>query len=97
MLKYKNSMKFSTFRDFQQNNDISNVQKNGASNFNKKTGRFEVGSVRFRKQRANDLKTETDTYGRPVQKIAVLCGPPGKTDLLKTILLFEKSSNFHGN
>lgn len=66
------------FRDFQQTNDISNVHKGGASNFNKKTGRFEVGSVRFRKPRMNDLKTETDSYGRPVQKIAVLCGPPGE-------------------
>lgn len=65
------------FREFQQDKNLTNDQKNAASNFNKKTGRFEVGSVRFRKPRLNDLKTETDSHGRPIQKIAVLCGPPG--------------------
>lgn len=65
------------FREFQQEKKLTNEQKNAASNFNKRTGRFEVGSVRFRKHRPNDLKNETDAHGRPIQKIAVLCGPPG--------------------
>ncbi|XP_031619161.1 chromosome transmission fidelity protein 18 homolog [Contarinia nasturtii] len=74
-------------RSFQKEKDLTNEQKNAASNFNKKTGRFEVGSVRFRKHRPNDLKTEIDSHGRPIQKIAVLCGPPGlgKTTLAHTI------------
>lgn len=46
-----------------------------------------MGGVRYRKGRQNDLKTEIDSYGRPIQKIAVLCGPPGlgKTTLAHTI------------
>lgn len=65
-------------REFQQEKNLTNVQKHSASNFNRRTGRFEVGSVRFKKHRPNDLKTEIDAHGRPIQKIAVLCGPPGK-------------------
>lgn len=65
-------------RNFQTDKHLSDGQKQSASNFNRKTGRFESGNVRFRKYRQNDLKTETDSYGRPVQKIAVLCGPPGE-------------------
>lgn len=65
-------------RNFQSEKNLTDTQKLAASNFNKKTGRFESGNVRFRKYRQNDLKTEIDSYGRPVQKIAVLCGPPGE-------------------
>lgn len=65
-------------RNFQTEKNLSDAQKLSASNFNKKTGRFESGNVRFRKYRQNDLKTEIDSYGRPVQKLAVLCGPPGE-------------------
>lgn len=65
-------------RNFQTEKNLSDAQKQAASNFNKKTGRFESGNIRFRKYRQNDLKTETDSYGRPVQKLAVLCGPPGE-------------------
>lgn len=66
---------------------LSEAQKQSASNFNKKTGKFEIGGVRYRKGRQNDLKTEIDSHGRPIQKIAVLCGPPGlgKTTLAHTI------------
>lgn len=66
---------------------MTDAQKQSASNFNKKTGRFDVGGVRYRKGRHTDLKTEIDSYGRPIQKIAVLCGPPGlgKTTLAHTI------------
>lgn len=73
-------------RNFQTEKNLSDVQKHSASNFNKKTGRFESGNVRFRKYRQNDLKTEIDSYGRPVQKIAVLCGPPGEYLCLMPIL-----------
>lgn len=69
------------FRSFEQKRQVVDSQKQGGSNFNRRTGKFEVGSVRFRKQRQNDLKNERDSYGRPVQKIAVLCGPPGKLDI----------------
>lgn len=74
-------------REFVTQPKISDAQKSAASNFNKKTGRFEVGGVRFRKGKHSDLKTELDSHGRPVQKIAVLCGPPGlgKTTLAHTI------------
>lgn len=61
-------------------------QSQGPSNFfNKRTGRFEMG---FKKKvRKNDLQTEIDEFGRPVQRIAILCGPPGlgKTTLAHTI------------
>lgn len=66
------------YREFQQEKNLTNIQKNAASNFNRRTGRFEVGSVRFKRHRPNDLKTETDAHGRPIQKVAVLCGPPGE-------------------
>lgn len=66
-----------SYREFQLEKNLTNVQKNAASNFNRRTGRFEVGSVRFKKHRPNDLKTDIDAHGRPIQKIAVLCGPPG--------------------
>lgn len=74
-------------REFKMDSKLNETQKQSASNFNKKTGRFEVGGVRYRKGRRNDLKTEIDSYGRPIQKIAVLCGPPGlgKTTLAHTI------------
>lgn len=74
-------------REFKQETKLNDAQRTAASNFNKKTGRFEVGGVRFRKTRQTDLKQEYDSYGRPMQKIAVLCGPPGlgKTTLAHTI------------
>lgn len=73
-------------RNFEEAKDLSNQEKQSASNFNKRTGKFESGNVRFKK-RHNDLRTERDTYGRPVQKVVVLCGPPGlgKTTLAHTI------------
>lgn len=74
-------------KEFKTETYLSEAQKHSASNFNKRTGKFEVGGVRFRKGRHSDLKTEIDSHGRPVQKIAVLCGPPGlgKTTLAHTI------------
>ncbi|XP_016956993.1 chromosome transmission fidelity protein 18 homolog [Drosophila biarmipes] len=63
----------------------------GASNqlnsFNKRTGKFESnGGWRQRKSR-QALNTNVDALGRPVQKVALLCGPPGlgKTTLAHTI------------
>lgn len=57
-----------------------------ANTFNKKTGKFEPFG-RFRKKPANNLRTDIDPLGRPVQKVALLCGPPGlgKTTLAHTI------------
>ncbi|XP_049534330.1 chromosome transmission fidelity protein 18 homolog [Anopheles darlingi] len=58
------------------------------NSFNKKTGRFEStgGWIKGRKARST-LNTELDEHGCPVQKIALLSGPPGlgKTTLAHTI------------
>uniref|UniRef100_A0A8D8CUF8 Chromosome transmission fidelity protein 18 homolog n=1 Tax=Culex pipiens TaxID=7175 RepID=A0A8D8CUF8_CULPI len=55
------------------------------NSFNKKTGRFESGG--WKKKGRSTLNTELDEHGRPAQKIALLCGPPGlgKTTLAHTI------------
>lgn len=57
------------------------------NSFNKKTGKFEpFGNLR-KKSRAATLNTDVDDKGRPMQKVALLCGPPGlgKTTLAHTI------------
>uniref|UniRef100_A0A182K417 AAA+ ATPase domain-containing protein n=1 Tax=Anopheles christyi TaxID=43041 RepID=A0A182K417_9DIPT len=64
-------------------------QKTQLSNFNKKTGRFESngGWVKGARKARSTLNTELDEHGCPVQKIALLSGPPGlgKTTLAHTI------------
>uniref|UniRef100_A0A182SZM7 AAA+ ATPase domain-containing protein n=1 Tax=Anopheles maculatus TaxID=74869 RepID=A0A182SZM7_9DIPT len=59
------------------------------SNFNKKTGRFESngGWMKGARKARSTLNTELDEHGCPVQKVALLCGPPGlgKTTLAHTI------------
>lgn len=42
---------------------------------------------KFRRKERNTLKADYDEHGRPMQKIALLCGPPGlgKTTLAHTI------------
>ncbi|XP_065357892.1 chromosome transmission fidelity protein 18 homolog [Calliphora vicina] len=55
--------------------------------FNKRTGKFEsTGGWRSRKTK-QFLNTNVDEMGRPMQKVALLCGPPGlgKTTLAHTI------------
>ncbi|XP_058126500.1 chromosome transmission fidelity protein 18 homolog [Anopheles ziemanni] len=65
-------------------------QQQQLNSFNKRTGRFESngGWVKGggRKPRST-LNTELDENGCPVQKVALLCGPPGlgKTTLAHTI------------
>ncbi|KAH8412062.1 hypothetical protein KR222_007977 [Zaprionus bogoriensis] len=57
------------------------------NSFNKRTGKFESnGGWRQRKSR-QALNTNVDELGRPMQKVALLCGPPGlgKTTLAHTI------------
>ncbi|KAM8716293.1 hypothetical protein ACLKA7_003217 [Drosophila subpalustris] len=57
------------------------------NSFNKRTGKFESnGGWRQRKAR-QALNTNVDELGRPMQKVALLCGPPGlgKTTLAHTI------------
>ncbi|XP_034666321.1 chromosome transmission fidelity protein 18 homolog [Drosophila subobscura] len=57
------------------------------NSFNKRTGKFESnGGWRQRKTR-QALNTNVDAMGRPMQKVALLCGPPGlgKTTLAHTI------------
>ncbi|XP_058446411.1 chromosome transmission fidelity protein 18 homolog [Malaya genurostris] len=56
------------------------------NSFNKKTGRFESNGGWKRKNRSA-LNTDLDEHGRPSQKLALLCGPPGlgKTTLAHTI------------
>ncbi|XP_037959748.1 chromosome transmission fidelity protein 18 homolog isoform X2 [Teleopsis dalmanni] len=58
------------------------------NNFNKRTGKFESnGGWKRKKDRRLMPDTNIDEFGRPVQKIALLCGPPGlgKTTLAHTI------------
>uniref|UniRef100_A0A182JLN0 AAA+ ATPase domain-containing protein n=1 Tax=Anopheles atroparvus TaxID=41427 RepID=A0A182JLN0_ANOAO len=68
----------------------ANKPQHQLSSFNKRTGRFESngGWVKGggRKPRSA-LNTELDENGCPVQKVALLCGPPGlgKTTLAHTI------------
>ncbi|XP_017047709.1 chromosome transmission fidelity protein 18 homolog [Drosophila ficusphila] len=60
---------------------------NQLNSFNKRTGKFESnGGWRQRKSR-QALNTNVDAMGRPMQKVALLCGPPGlgKTTLAHTI------------
>lgn len=62
-------------------------QNSGTFNtFNKKTGRFETNGG-WKKRSKHNLNTDFDENGRPMQKIALLCGPPGigKTTLAQTI------------
>ncbi|XP_001659131.2 chromosome transmission fidelity protein 18 homolog [Aedes aegypti] len=56
------------------------------NSFNKKTGRFESNGG-WKKKNRSALNTELDEHGRPMQKVALLCGPPGlgKTTLAHTI------------
>ncbi|CAO1315065.1 unnamed protein product [Diamesa serratosioi] len=56
------------------------------SNFNKRTGRFEQNGG-WRKKTRGNLNTDLDANSVPVQKIALLVGPPGlgKTTLAHTI------------
>ncbi|XP_055837537.1 chromosome transmission fidelity protein 18 homolog [Episyrphus balteatus] len=58
----------------------------GLRNFNKQTGKFELKGG-WKKTRKSNLNTNVDPLGRPMQKIALLCGPPGlgKTTLAHTI------------
>uniref|UniRef100_A0A182RUR9 AAA+ ATPase domain-containing protein n=1 Tax=Anopheles funestus TaxID=62324 RepID=A0A182RUR9_ANOFN len=63
--------------------------KTQLSSFNKKTGHFESngGWVKGARKVRLTLNTELDEHGYPVQKVALLCGPPGlgKTTLAHTI------------
>lgn len=56
----------------------------GIRTFNKHTGRFDYNGG-FKKK--NNLNMNADPLGRPMQKVALLCGPPGlgKTTLAHTI------------
>ncbi|KXJ71078.1 hypothetical protein RP20_CCG021555 [Aedes albopictus] len=56
------------------------------NSFNKKTGRFESNGG-WKKKNRSALNTDLDEHGRPMQKVALLCGPPGlgKTTLAHTI------------
>lgn len=59
----------------------------GLNTFNKRTGKFEsTGGWHSRKSK-QFLNTNVDEMGRPMQKVALLCGPPGlgKTTLAHTI------------
>lgn len=84
------------FQSKQEQQQISNgvtasstggQQQQQLNSFNKRTGKFESnGGWRQRKSRLA-LNTNVDELGRPMQKVALLCGPPGlgKTTLAHTI------------
>ncbi|XP_058059277.1 chromosome transmission fidelity protein 18 homolog [Anopheles bellator] len=59
------------------------------NSFNKKIGRFESngGWIKGQRKTRSAMNTELDDHGCPVQKVALLCGPPGlgKTTLAHTI------------
>ncbi|XP_037047401.1 chromosome transmission fidelity protein 18 homolog [Bradysia coprophila] len=63
---------------FQRDVDIKSLKK--------QTVQFQQFQ-KFRRKERNTLKTDYDEHGRPMQKIALLCGPPGlgKTTLAHTI------------
>lgn len=66
---------------------IKKEEKPGTLNtFNKRTGRFEMNGG-WKSRSKPGLNTDRDEHGRPIQKIALLCGPPGlgKTTLAHTI------------
>lgn len=44
---------------------------------------------KFRRKERNTLKTDYDEHGRPMQKIALLCGPPGLGMVLVVSKLFS--------
>ncbi|XP_043070434.1 chromosome transmission fidelity protein 18 homolog isoform X2 [Drosophila grimshawi] len=79
-------------KTFQSKQEQKGANTGGAggqqlNSFNKRTGKFESnGGWRQRKQR-QALNTNVDELGRPMQKVALLCGPPGlgKTTLAHTI------------
>ncbi len=52
--------------------------------FKKQTVQFQQFQ-KFRRKERNTLKTDYDEHGRPMQKVALLCGPPG---LGKTVKMF---------
>jgi chromosome transmission fidelity protein 18 len=60
-------------------------KKGQLNSFNKKTGKFEYGGWKSRNK--HNLNTDLDANNVPVQKIALLCGPPGlgKTTLASII------------
>lgn len=75
-------------REFKKKDEHkSNSTSNNLNTFNKRTGKFE-SSGGWRKRRfQSKLDTNLDEHGRPMQKVALLCGPPGlgKTTLAHTI------------
>uniref|UniRef100_A0A1A9V0X3 AAA+ ATPase domain-containing protein n=1 Tax=Glossina austeni TaxID=7395 RepID=A0A1A9V0X3_GLOAU len=57
------------------------------NSFNKRTGKFESTGGWNSRRPKKFLDTNVDEIGRPIQKVALLCGPPGlgKTTLAHTI------------
>ncbi|XP_067626216.1 chromosome transmission fidelity protein 18 homolog [Eurosta solidaginis] len=72
-------------REFKKK-DENNANSHNLNTFNKRTGKFE-SSGGWRKKKFQMLDTNLDDHGRPMQKVALLCGPPGlgKTTLAHTI------------
>ncbi|GAB0095372.1 chromosome transmission fidelity protein 18 homolog [Sergentomyia squamirostris] len=73
---------------FNRENLHQNVPGKPLNTFNKQTGRFESnGGWRKTFRQRNNLLTDRDSLGRPIQKIALLSGAPGlgKTTLAHVI------------
>ncbi|XP_004531346.1 chromosome transmission fidelity protein 18 homolog [Ceratitis capitata] len=73
------------FKKKDENN--SNSNNNNLNTFNKRTGKFESNGGWRKRKFQSMLDTNLDEHGRPMQKVALLCGPPGlgKTTLAHTI------------
>uniref|UniRef100_A0A1A9WUS4 Chromosome transmission fidelity protein 18 homolog n=1 Tax=Glossina brevipalpis TaxID=37001 RepID=A0A1A9WUS4_9MUSC len=64
----------------------ANAARRELNSFNKRTGKFE-STGGWNSKRSKLLDVNVDGFGRPIQKVALLCGPPGlgKTTLAHTI------------
>nr|XP_036214632.1 chromosome transmission fidelity protein 18 homolog [Bactrocera oleae]XP_036214633.1 chromosome transmission fidelity protein 18 homolog [Bactrocera oleae] len=75
-------------REFKKKEEHSvNSNNNNLNTFNKRTGKFESNGGWRKRKFQSMLDTNLDEHGRPMQKVALLCGPPGlgKTTLAHTI------------
>lgn len=81
LLKLRANNPFVLFSDF----DVQSLKK--------QTVQFQQFQ-KFRRKERNALKADYDEHGRPMQKIALLCGPPGLGNSLLKMSVAKNKSNF---